>query len=350
MLLILQKFKGKNMISKRKLGNTSEKVSEIGLGCMLMGTRINEKESFQMLDYYNSKGGNFLDTANCYAWWEGSGQFNGEESELTLGKWIKERKNRKEVFLSTKVGARLPDPSSVYGKDGQIQWEKVRGAYEYLKPSIIRKGIEDSLKRLQTDYIDLYFLHVDDRSVSQEEVMYELNELVKQGKVRYIACSNFKTWRMVKANTIAQQKGWSQFVAIQQQYSFLQPKPGTDFGISEHADQELFDYIETEKNITLIAYSPLLKGIFDEKVRENKSWVWNSFDWEGSMSRITKVQKLAKDLNITVNQLVYSILLHENQNIIPLVGTSNWNQLTENIESVKIKLSPDHLKYLYDIE
>ncbi len=338
------------MIAKRKLGNTSEMLSELGLGCMLMGTRINEKESFRMLDYYFSKGGNFLDTANCYSWWEGSGEFNGDESELTLGKWIKERKNRKEVFLATKVGARLPNPSSVYGCDGQIQWEKVPTAYEYLSPSTIRRGIDESLRRLQTDYIDLYFVHIDDRSVSQEEIMYELNELVIQGKVRYIACSNFKTWRLANANLIAKQKGWSQFVAIQQQYSFLQPKPGANFGISEHANQELFDYIETEKNISLMAYSPLLKGIFDEKIRESRSWVWNSFDWEGSLSRIKKAHKLAKDLNITVNQLVYSILLHENQNTIPLVGTSNWNQLTENLESVNIKLSADQIKYLYNYE
>jgi aryl-alcohol dehydrogenase-like predicted oxidoreductase len=333
-------------MKKIEFGRTGQKVSQAGLGCMLMGSAVDKETSFTMLDRYIDKGGNFLDTANCYAWWIGNGEYIGGESESMLGEWMKERKNRKEIFLATKVGARIRHPEKMRDREGNIFWDIVPSAYEYLAPATIRSSVENSLSRLRTDYIDLYYAHIDDRTTPLEETLEVFNQLVKEGKVRFIGCSNLRTWRLERARGISSKNNWAPYVAVQQQYSYLRPKPGADFGIGVNSDAELIDYLNSNKDVSLVAYSPLLKGIYNDKGKRESYYNWHLFNSDDARVRLDTLTKMAKELGVTGNQLVLAWLLHHRLQVIPLLGASNLDQFEENIRAVDIGLSDEHMSAL----
>ncbi|MEJ2665288.1 MAG: aldo/keto reductase [Spirochaetia bacterium] len=329
-----------------ELGKTGEVISRIGLGCMLMGSTIGKTESFSILDYYLEKGGNFLDTANCYAWWIGKGEFIGNESEELLGQWFKERGNREKVFLATKVGARLRDPHNIRDKDGNPLWDKVRGEYEYLSPAVIRKGVEDSLKRLGTDYIDLYYAHIDDRNTPIEVIMETFNRLKEEGKIKHIGCSNFRTWRLERAQSVGRYNNRTSFCAIQQQCSYLRPKAGADFGVGVNIDQELTDYLKSNDDVSLVGYSPLLKGIYDDKAKREACYIWPLFNTEDNRIRLETLSKMAAELGVGNNQLVLAWLLHLEPAVFPLVGVSRFAQIEPNLRAADISLSGEQMAIL----
>lgn len=333
-------------MNKVELGKTGKFVSQVSLGCMLMGSVIDKGTSFRALDHFVETGGDFLDTANCYAWWIGKGQFIGDESETILGQWMKERGNRDKVFLATKVGARLRNPQAIRDSEGNVFWERVDADREFLAPGTIRRAVEDSLRRLQTDHIDLYYAHIDDRATPLEETLAIFNELIKEGKVRYIGCSNFRTWRLERANQISAARGWASFVAIQQQYSYLRPKAGADFGISVNVDDELLDYLRSNKEITLLPYSPLLKGIYEDQKKREAYYNWHLFNHDDSAVRLAVLSRVAEKLNISNSQLVLAWLLHHQPRTIPILGFSNLDQLEHNLRALDISLDEDHMNIL----
>ncbi|WP_208610211.1 aldo/keto reductase [Shouchella rhizosphaerae] len=159
------------------LGQTGVTVSELCLGCMNFGTKTEQVVSERLLDQYVDAGGSFLDTANNYAFWNEGGE--GGESERLLGHWMKERGNRSNLFLATKVGA-LPTVPGGGLSDG-----------EGLSKQSIERAIDQSLQRLRTDYIDLYYAHIDDIKTPLEETLEAFEKLVRLGKVRFIGCSNY---------------------------------------------------------------------------------------------------------------------------------------------------------------
>ncbi len=322
-------------------GRAGKAVSRVCLGCMMMGTAMDDKASYRVLDRFIAAGGNFLDTANCYAWWMGSGEFIGDESENILGSWMQERHNRHEVFLATKVGARLKDPYNIRGADGIPEWDRVPAEYEGLSSAVLRKGVEDSLRRLKTDYIDLYYTHVYDTRTPIEETLETLNELVKEGKVLSIGCSNLTSGQLKEARAVSAQKGIVQYTAVQQEYSYLHPTPGLDAGIIRHADDELFDYIRMSGDLTLLAYSPLLKGIYDSEEKRKRYYNWGLFDSPESARKLGIVDRLSRALGVTGNQLVLAWLLRREPKIIPILGFSNEEQYRENIASLDIKLTDE---------
>jgi aryl-alcohol dehydrogenase-like predicted oxidoreductase len=326
-------------VKKVELGRTGVLVSEASLGCMLMGSATDRATSYEMLDRFVDAGGDFLDTANCYAWWVGQGEFVGDESETLVGQWMKERKSRSRVFLATKVGARLKDVRRIRDEQGYVYWDRVRGEYEYLSAQVIRQDIEDSLRRLQTDHIDLYYAHIDDRVTSQEETLEALNGLVEEGKVRFIACSNFRTWRLERARKISAARGWAGYVAIQQQYSYLRPKPGADFGIALNADDELLDYLRANEAVTLIAYSPLLKGIYESEQKREAYYHWPLFNSCDAEVRLETLAKLAQELGVSNHQLVLAWLLHQRPRVIPIVAASSLEQYEHNLQALNIQLT-----------
>jgi aryl-alcohol dehydrogenase-like predicted oxidoreductase len=322
-------------------GKTGERVSQICLGAMLMGTAINQEDSFAILDHFLDTGGNFIDTANCYAWWMGQ-QYNGDESETILGQWMKSRRNRDQVFLATKVGARINNLKRLHDPDGDMLWDLIPEAYEYLSPKTIRKGVEDSLRRLQTDYIDLYYAHIDDRATPLEETLAALNQLVEEGKVRQIGCSNIRTWRMERARQISARKGWASYVAVQQQYSYLRTKSSVEIG---DTDAELLDYLAANDDLMLLAYSPILKGIYNQKEKREAYYNWHLFDNKDSYIRLAALSELAKDFGVTNNNLVLAWLMHQPK-VIPIIGFSKKEQYLENIESIKIQLTAEQMEFL----
>ncbi len=333
-------------MNKVELGKTATFVSQVSLGCMLMGSVIDRENSCAALDRFTELGGDFLDTANCYAWWIGKGEFVGDESETVLGKWMKERGNRDKIFLATKVGARLRNPQAIRDADGNVYWDRVDADREFLSPQVIRRAIEDSLRRLQTDHIDLYYAHIDDRLTPLEETLATFDALIKEGKVRFIGCSNFRTWRLERAQQISAAHGWSSFVAIQQQYSYLRPKTGADFGISINVDDELLDYLKSNEQVTLLPYSPLLKGIYDDQGKREAYYNWHLFNNDDARARLSVLSEMAKELNISNSQLVLAWLLHHQPRTIPILGFSNLGQLDHNLKALDVHLCEEQMKIL----
>lgn len=334
-------------MKKVQLARTGEQVSQYCFGCMDLGTRIGKDDSFALLDRFAADGGNFLDTANCYAWWYGAGEFVGDESELLLGEWMRRRANRDEIFLASKVGARLKDPSIIRDADGTPRWEMLPAEYEHLAPATIRAGIEGSLRRLGTDHVDLYYAHIDDRDTALEETLGALNELVQEGKVRYIACSNHRTWRLERARQISQAKGWAAYVAVQQQFSYLRLKPGASHHTTVNGDDELLDYLRSNPEVTLFAYSPVLRGIYDDAEKREGSWLWDAFfRSDDARARLEALSKLAGELGVTNTQLVLAWLLHHDPLVIPIIAASRMEQLEQNLAAAAIELSSDQMKAL----
>lgn len=314
-------------MKKKALGYTNEMVSELCLGTMMLGTTVNKDDSYKILDHFTDLGGNFIDTANCYSWWIGHGENIGDESENVLGDWMRERKNRDQMIIATKVGGRLKDPYHIRNANGEPDWDRVKNEYEGLSASVIRAEVENSLKRLKTDYIDLYYTHVYDKNIQIEETMSVLHELVKEGKVRYIGASNLSTNQLAEANQISIQRSLTPYSVLQQEYSYIHPKSGVT---TNHADEEMFRYMEKEK-MAFCAYSPLIKGIYGSKSKRQQYYNWNLFDSEENIQKLELVEKLADQLNITGNQLVLAWMLHNEKAIFPILGFSKIEQYYDNI-------------------
>lgn len=240
------------------IGNTNIEVSKIGLGTINFGTKVDETLAFSLLDTYVSMGGNFIDTSNNYAVWNGG---DGGESERVIGKWLFKHNNRDKIVIGTKVGAL---PKSLENRN----FSDMQG----LNRATILMSVENSLINLKTDFIDILYLHVDDFTVSQYEVMKTLNELVRSGKVKAIACSNFYSWRIESARKICMDNNFVFFSAIQQRYSYLQPTIDANFFPQVAVNQDLDAYLNHYKDMTLIAYSPLLNGQYSslEEIKDKK--------------------------------------------------------------------------------
>jgi aryl-alcohol dehydrogenase-like predicted oxidoreductase len=274
------------------------------------------------------------------------GEFVGDESETTVGEWMKARHSRDRVFLATKVGARLRDPAAIRDGSGEPDWNRVPADYEHLAANTIRQAIEASLRRLQTDHVDLYYAHIDDRSTPLEETLSALNDLVVEGKVRYIGSSNTRTWRLERARALSKARGWAAYIAWQQQYSYLRPKPDADFGVGVSVDPEQLDYLRANPDLQLLAYSPLLKGVYDSRQKRERYHAWALFDSDDTRARLAALSGVAETLGVTSNQLVLAWLLHHDPPVIPIVGARTLEQLEEDLSALNIGLTNDQVDTL----
>ncbi|GAA0375729.1 aldo/keto reductase [Bacillus horti] len=316
---------------KLPLGKTGLTVSELSLGCMNFGTRTDEETSVKVLDQYVEAGGSFLDTSNNYSFWNEGGA--GGESERLLGRWMKERGNREKLFVATKVGAMPTEPGAGLEKK------------EGLAKKVIEKAIDKSLKHLDTEYVDLYYAHIDDRDTPLEETLEAFNSLIQSGKVRAIGCSNYLTWRIEQARQISLSNQWAEYSCVQQRFTYLRPKTGSSFGIQYSINDEMLDYGKAREDLTLIAYSPLLGGYYS-----NQKSLIEQYEWTDSDHRMKNLFEVAKEVEATPNQVVLAWLLQNSPTIIPIIGASHLEQLKENIESLKVKLSKEQLDRLNNNE
>lgn len=314
------------------LGKTGISVSDMCLGTMLFGTRNSEKDSFRLLDQYVDSGRNFLDTANCYAFWEENG--TGDESEKLLGRWMAERKNRDQLFIATKVGC---DPNLEKGSE----WPQNK---EGLSSQTIRLRVEESLSRMKTDFIDLYYTHAPDNETPFEETLETLDALVTEGKVRHIGASNLPAWKLERAKKISQHHQWAEYSCLQQRHSYLRPKFGSEFasGIQEWASEELLDYCTENKEVTLLAYSPLLGGAY---AREDRP-LMEEYNTDETRNRLEALKSVAEEVGGTVNQVVLAWMMQGSPTIIPLIAASTPKQLEENLKAADLILSSEQLKRL----
>jgi aryl-alcohol dehydrogenase-like predicted oxidoreductase len=330
-------------MEKIELGTTGVQVSQLGLGCMQMGTATDEATSFRMLDAFADAGGDFLDTANCYMWWGGP-QFVGGESEQLLAKWLARDGNRDRAFLATKVAGlpvNVPDLHAVQ-ETGEDPWAHVR--FEGAGADTIRRGIDGSLKRLGVDHVDLYYVHVDDRSTPLEETLAALAEIVVAGKARFIGWSNVRTWRLDRVRALASAHGWPAPVAVQQRYSYVRQNPGTDH--SSSAGEEMLDYLRDHRDVSLVAYSPILANLYDS-ADPVKHRFWAQYGSAESAARLDAVQTVAKELNATRNQVALAWLLHRRDpRAFALMGPRTWEQFETIVPAAGLRLSPEQLGYL----
>jgi aryl-alcohol dehydrogenase-like predicted oxidoreductase len=310
------------------LGDSGAEVSALCLGCMFFGTQVDEQTAFRLLDRYFDAGGRFLDTANNYAFWVDGGQ--GGESESLLGRWLERRGKRDDVFLATKVGA---NPTVAGGG-----LESAEG----LSAGAIRRAVDASLRRLGTDYIDLYYAHIDDRATPLEETLAAFGELVAAGKVRYVGCSNMTAWRIERARRLADGHGVPSYCCVQQRHSYLRPKPGADLGAQLVAGDELLDYCAANDDVALLAYSPLLGGAYTRTDRPLPA----AYVGPDSDARVAALREVATAVGATPNQVVLAWLRASTGGAIPLIAASTEAQLAENLAALDFDLGERELRHL----
>ncbi|TMS00808.1 aldo/keto reductase [Nonomuraea basaltis] len=296
----------------------------IALGTIPFGTTVGLQDTFAILDRFHEAGGTMLDTANNYPFWvEGR---TGDESEQAIGAWLAARGNRDQIFISTKAGARPTVP-------GDTTLDSAEG----LSAPVMARAAEGSLRRLGTDYIDLYWSHIEDRSVPLEETLGAFNELATQGKVRSLGASNIATWRLERARNISAARGWMPYTYLQLRHTYLRPRPQAKPAEAGHTlvSDETLDYLAAEPDMTLWAYNTLMFGAYTRPDRP----ISEIYDHPGTTRRLAVLHEVAKELGATPNQVVLAWLMGDG--IVPIVGVSTMAQLEEAIGAADLKLDQD---------
>ncbi|WP_248964761.1 aldo/keto reductase [Sphaerisporangium perillae] len=299
----------------------------LALGTIPFGTVLDDRDTFAILDRFAEAGGALLDTANNYPFWnEGA---TGDESELAIGRWLTARGNRDRIVLSTKCGARPTVPG-----------DRTLDSAEGLSAAAIAAAAEGSLRRLGTDHIDVYWAHIEDRSVPLEETLGAFAELAQAGKVREIGASNMPAWRLERARAASRAGGWPLYTNVQLRHTYLRPRPGVRLPESGHvlAQDDMLDYLRSEPGLTLWAYNTLMFGAY---TREDRP-IPEAYDHPGTVRGLIVLREIARELGATVNQVVLAWLIGGDVTTIPIVGVSSLAQLEEALGALDIKLDSEH--------
>ncbi len=299
-------------------------VSEVALGAMNFGTTTSPKDAYRVLDAYLDMGGNFIDTSNNYAHWSGT----GDESETLLGEWLRDRGCRNRVVLATKVG---------FDRHG-------KGAG--LKRAQIEYWVDESLRKLGTDHIDLYYAHTDDPTTPIEETMEAFEALVKKGKVLALGTSNFDTWRVAEANALAVAKGLTPYTVMQQRFTYLYPKSSVapKYTYNEITGRERLRFL-CDKDMPLVSYSCLCKGAYESPERLPD-------EYEGG-ARLAALREMAVEKGISPSALAVAWLTNIHRlpgypRVIPLFSAS-YTHLIENLRGLAVSLSDEELQTMSDL-
>ena len=298
-------------MKQKVLGRSDIQVSAACLGTMYFGTKVSQNNAFEVLDAFVDRGGNFIDTANNYSYWVGG---TGEESELLLGRWMQLRNNREKTILATKVGC-MPSNRTVSSSP-----------LEGLRAQTIIDGCENSLRRLQTDYVDLFYIHADLQEYPLEERWEALYQLEKAGKIRHKGCSNYEADRLALSEKVGQEIASTGSTAFQQKMSYLRPvtvKPESNL---RFVDEDILNYVETHQ-ISLLTYSVLISGAFERSYEDLDP----SYHSEENRSKFEFVQEQAKAEGLTPSQWVLKWVREQSEQIIPLVAASSVVQLKKNL-------------------
>jgi aryl-alcohol dehydrogenase-like predicted oxidoreductase len=303
------------------------------LGAMGFGTRVDEVTSVALLDRFVDRGGTWIDTANCYAFWADPSGVGGQ-SEAVIGRWLAARPGmRDRVRISTKVRHQPTEPG---------RWPE---SAEGLSAAAVHAAVRESLARLGTDRIDLYWAHGEDRAVPLEETVGAFGELVAVGLVDELGASNHATWRVERARRIARDRGVAGVRALQLRRSYLQPRPGAELPDAGHrlATPDDLDYVRSEPGLRLWAYTPLLNGAYtraDQPLPE-------VYDHPGTTRRLAALARVADQLGATPNQVVLAWLAGGDVPTTPIVGVSTPAQLDEALDADDVLLPLD-LRRLMD--
>ncbi len=333
----------------KKLGNTDINVSTICLGTMTWGEQNTQNEAFGQMNYSLENGVNFWDTAELYAVPPKAETYG--HTETIIGNWFEETKKRKDVILASKVGG----PSRKYMRNGEN--------------SFAGKNLEDalhgSLKRLKTDYIDLYQLHWPERNVNNfgklgyehkendwnkfEDVLENLKKFIEQGKIRYVGLSNETPWGVMNYLQLAKDKDLPRMMAIQNPYSLL--NRSYEVGLAE---------VSIRENIGCLAYSPLASGFLSGKYR-NKQFpkgsrmerdfdFWTRYRKPNMENAVEDYYKISQKFELDMSQM--SIKFCEVQDFMTsvIIGATTMEQLKTNVESVKVNLDSEVIKEINNVQ
>ncbi|GAA3441751.1 aldo/keto reductase [Planomonospora venezuelensis] len=296
------------------------------LGTIPFGTAVDEQTTFAILDRFAEAGGTMLDTSNNYPFWRDGA--TGDESELAIGRWLASRGARDRIVLGTKCGARPTVPG-----------DRTLGSAEGLSAKTIAAAAEGSLRRLGTDRIDVYWSHIEDRSVPLEETLGAFGELAAAGKVREIGASNLPAWRLERARAVSRANGWAPYTHLQLRHSYLRPRPDVPLESSGHTlvNDDTLDYLRQEPEVSLWAYSTLLSGGYTRADRPLEE----AYDHPGTTRRLAVLREVAAELGATPNQVVLAWLTGGSPAVVPIVGVSGLAQLEEAIGAAGLKLDDE---------
>ncbi|MCX6631752.1 MAG: aldo/keto reductase [Candidatus Solibacter sp.] len=308
-------------MEKIRLGDSDVEVSALCLGTDLIGSKIDRETSFGLLDLFRENGGSFIDTGNFYAAWLPG--CHGGESESTIGLWLKARACRDEMVVATKIGFDYP------GCDGGLSGAE------------IERECEKSLRRLQTDRLDLYYAHRDDEKTPVEETMEAFDKLIRAGKVRAIGASNLKVWRIAEANTVSRKCGWAGYSVVEQRHTYLRPRHGADFGPQVCINPDLEGYSKRH-GVTLIAYSVLLQGAYTRQDRALPP----QYAGPESVERMRALEGVARELGATPNQVIIAWMRQSDPAVLPIIAGSRPEQLAENLAALGVTLTAGQMMCL----
>ncbi len=310
----------------RFLGATGLRVSELCLGAMTFGRESSEEDSHRMLDRFVDAGGNFIDTANVYS--------TGRSEEI-LGRWLAGRK-RDDLVIATKVRFPMGTGPNEVG----------------LSRKHILASVEASLRRLRTDYIDLYQVHCWDAITPLNETLSTLNALVQSGKVRYLGASNFSGWQLQKAIDLSRQMGWEPFVCLQPQYNLL----------TRTLEWEVLPVCQNE-GLGVIPWSPLRGGWLSGRFRrgmegppsdsriavaEERGWGerWSAYNNEHTWSVLDVLFAVSEEAGRMPAQVAINWLLRRPAVTAPIIGARTMQQLEANLGATGWELTPDQVELL----
>lgn len=311
----------------RNLGRTGLKVSELCMGTMQFGWTADEDLSFRILDETFEAGINFIDTADVYSRWaEGN---PGGVAETIIGKWLKRSQvNRESVVIATKVRGRMGEGPNDEG----------------LSRRHILNAVENSLRRLGIDYIDLYQTHFYDENTPIDETLRAMDDLVRQGKVRYVGCSNYQAWRLMEALWTAEKYSLVRYDSLQPHYSLVH---------RSEFEQELADVCR-EYRIGVIPYSPLAGGFLTGKYRRDADLpesartggakrYFNDRNW----SLLDKMESLGREKgDYSISQIALAWQLSDPLITSPIIGPRTLEQLHDNLGAVGVRLEEAEKKVL----
>jgi aryl-alcohol dehydrogenase-like predicted oxidoreductase len=303
-----------------QLSNTSLDVFPLCLGGNVFGWTADERQSVEVLDAYAAAGGNFIDTADVYSAWAPG--HSGGESEAIIGRWVAARKNRDRVVLATKVG--------------------IHPSLKGLSAATINEAAEASLRRLQTDRIDLYYAHRDDPATPLEETLRAFDALVRAGKVRYVAASNYSAARLSEALAISRREGLARFVALQPHYNLVH-RTEYEGALSELCARE---------NVACAPYFALAKGFLSGKyrpgvpVQSTRAEGASEYLDERGLRILETLGAVASAHRTTIAAAALAWLLTRPAVVAPIASARTREQLSELLPVATLRLTEDELRQL----
>ncbi|MDR6302111.1 aldo/keto reductase [Mesonia maritima] len=311
----------------KKLGETDLQTPPIVFGGNVFGWTLNEKESFRMLDELFEKGFNFIDTADVYSRWaEGN---EGGESERIIGKWMKDRSRRNDIVLATKVGSSMK-----------------QGGSKDISKSHILKAVEDSLQRLQTDRIDLYFTHFDDDKTPVDETLSAYEQLIKEGKVRNIGASNLSADRLKESLQASKENNLPKYKVFQPEYNLLE---------RENFENNTLPVCK-EYNLAVTNYFSLASGFLTGKYRkeedfegqDRKDFVEKYLNRRG-LETLNALDEIAKEHNISNAGVALAWLIQRPGVTAPIASATKSSHLKSFTEAINTTLSKEEMGKLNEV-